>query len=134
MLSQQIYKSFNRKYRTALALVMVLVLGNQALVQPYLIRLTIDAPLINVAGRQRMLSQRLAKAALALAGDSGGGARAYLDEMRQVLEVWSAANEELLRGGSPASWYRSGSEGVRAGLESLQPQFERMRDAANQMI
>jgi signal transduction histidine kinase len=133
-MGEHIADLFGRKYWFALAVAVILVLGNQALVQPYLVRLTIDAPLINVAGRQRMLSQRLAKAALALVGDSGGGARAYLDEMRQVLEVWSAANEELLRGGTPASWYRSGSEGVRAGLESLQPQFERMRDAANRMI
>ncbi len=64
MISEHIADTFDRKYRTALAVVAVLVLGNQVVVQPYLMRLTTDAPLINVAGRQRMLSQRLAKAAL----------------------------------------------------------------------
>src|SRR5689334_6612712 len=47
---------FDFKYRVALAAVTALVLGDQVLVQPYLVRLTTDAPLINVAGRQRMLS------------------------------------------------------------------------------
>ena len=59
---------FVRKYRIALAVVAVLVLGNEVLLQPYMMRLTTDAPLINIAGRQRMLSQRLAKAALAFDG------------------------------------------------------------------
>ena len=49
-----------------LAVVAFLVLLNQILVQPPIMELTTDAPVINVAGRQRMLSQRLAKAALAL--------------------------------------------------------------------
>jgi signal transduction histidine kinase len=133
-MSEDIAEVLGRKYRFALTVAAILVLGNQALLQPYLLRLTIDAPLINVAGRQRMLSQRLAKAALALAAERDAQARSYLEEMRDVLWVWTAANEELLRGSSRTLWYQSGSKGVREGLESLQPQFSRMRDAARRMI
>ncbi len=128
MLSQQIYQSFNRKYRTALALVMVLVLGNQALVQPYLIRLTTDAPLINIAGRQRMLSQRLAKAALI--SDRGPRERtsAALEEMSYVLGLWSRSHEQLARDSA------RNSTAVRDGLATLEPRFVAMRDAAQQVI
>jgi hypothetical protein len=63
MIKSHIAIILDRNDRNALAVVMVLVLGNQALGQPCLIRLATDASLISVAGRQRMLSQRWAKAA-----------------------------------------------------------------------
>src|SRR5512135_1266026 len=98
LMNEHISDNLDRKYRIALAVVAVLVLGNEVLVQPYMMRLTTDAPLINTAGRQRMLSQRLAKAALAFDGGKGERAKAYLEEMRQVLGLWSASHEQLLRG------------------------------------
>ena len=70
-MNEQIAEILGRKYRIALTVVAILVLGNQVLVQPYMMRLTTDAPLINIAGRQRMLSQRLAKAALAFESRQG---------------------------------------------------------------
>ena len=44
----------------------MLVVVDQAIIQPMLIHVNAFAPAINVAGRQRMLSQRLTKASLAL--------------------------------------------------------------------
>lgn len=133
-MKEEIAESLGRKYRIALAVVAVLVVGNQAIVQPYLMQLTTDAPWINVAGRQRMLSQRLAKAALAVGVDGNGRARAYLDEMREVLDLWSSAQDQLVRDGSGASAAgRIGPE-VRDGLRDLEPCFARMRDAARRVI
>ena len=63
MIKSHIASIFDRNDRIKLAVVMVLVLGNQALGQPCLIRLATDASLISVAGRRWMLSQRWAKAA-----------------------------------------------------------------------
>ena len=45
-MNEQIAEVLGRKYRIALAVVAILVLGNQALVRPYLVRLTTDAPLM----------------------------------------------------------------------------------------
>ena len=50
--------SLNGRYLVALGLVALLVLLNELLVQPSLLAILTDAPIINVAGRQRMLSQR----------------------------------------------------------------------------
>src|SRR5690606_30052736 len=55
-----------RRYFVALALVAGLTVLDQMVVQPLLVRQAFYAPVINVAGRQRMLSQRLTKAALAM--------------------------------------------------------------------
>jgi two-component system, LuxR family, sensor kinase FixL len=125
---------FVRKYRIALAVVAVLVLGNGALLQPYMLRLTTDAPLINIAGRQRMLSQRLAKAALAFDFGTDEKRKAYLAELGEVLGSWSTAHHQLLRGDTRRSWAGPVSADVRAGLLGLEPSFVKMQDAARQII
>ena len=68
-MSEHLTDSLNQRYQVTLALVAFLVLLNQLLVQPSLMRLTSDAPVINIAGRQRMLSQRLGQ------GRTGPGER-----------------------------------------------------------
>ena len=105
--NERTYRGYDldRKYRIAIAVVAALVVSNEVLVQPYMMRLTTDAPLINVAGRQRMLSQRLAKADPGLrlrpawrrrAGANGVSRR---DEARCSV-FWSASHEQLLQGGA----------------------------------
>jgi two-component system sensor kinase FixL len=133
-MKEQIAEVLGRKYWIALTVVAILVLANQVLVQPYLIQLTTDAPLINLAGRQRMLSQRLAKTALAFGDGRGEGARAYLEEMSEVLGLWTDAQERLLEDNG-SRWGAGGnSAAVRDGLHGLEPLFVKMRDAAQQMI
>ena len=78
----------NERYLIVLAVVAFLVLLNQVLVQPPIMEMMTDAPMINVAGRQRMLSQRLAKAALALdrASDQAEKKR-LIEELQAVLQA-----------------------------------------------
>jgi two-component system, LuxR family, sensor kinase FixL len=132
-MDEQIAEILGRKYLIALTVVAILVLSDQALIQPYLMQLTTDPPLINVAGRQRMLSQRLVKAALAFEGGRGEG-KAYLEEMSQVLGLWSAAQEQLVRNGPGPSWAGRSSAAVRDGLQRLDPYFVKIRDAAQRVI
>jgi two-component system, LuxR family, sensor kinase FixL len=132
-MNEQVVEVLGRKYRLALLVVASLVLGNQVLVQPYLMQLTTDAPLINVAGRQRMLSQRLAKAALAL-GEGGAAAKIYLAEMKEVLARWSAAQDQLVRRGATSSWIGRSNAAVRDELKGLDPYYMKIRDAAERVI
>src|SRR4051812_16180063 len=81
----------HRRSLVGLGLVASLVLLNQLLVQPPILRLMTDAPLINIAGRQRMLSQRLAKSALALEAASGPSERRLRrGELEGVLGTWAS--------------------------------------------
>jgi two-component system sensor kinase FixL len=123
--------ALHRKYLVALAVVTALVLGDQVLVLPYLARLTTDAPLINVAGRQRMLSQRLAKAALLVDREPGDQAVAALGEMKEVLALWSASQERLSR---DEKWSSGAGSATSAELAALEPRFNALRDAAIRLI
>lgn len=119
----------SRRFWAGLALVALLVLLDRLVVQPPLARLATDAPLINEAGRQRMLSQRLSKAALALtlAAEQGDGRAEehWRTELRAVLAAWSSAHERLRQ--------RSQDAGVRAEFAAIEPSYARMRGAAEQI-
>ena len=132
-MSEYLTDSLNQRYRATLALVAFLVLLNQLLVQPSLMRLTTDAPVINIAGRQRMLSQRLAKSALALESKTArrGGA---------TLMSWTRYSGS---GPRPTTGFamvmRSRCRGKQSSrqcrvLDGLEPLFERMRTAADRLI
>src|SRR5262249_31928829 len=77
-------------YFFVLVAVAALVVIDQAIVQPLLVRMNSFAPAINLAGRQRMLSQRLTKAALAIqvAGDDAQRQH-YETELRTTLAQWT---------------------------------------------
>jgi signal transduction histidine kinase len=119
-----------RRYRAAIALVAALVLLNQLLVQPSLLRLMSDAPVINIAGRQRMLSQRLAKAALALERGSALARRRHLRELDAVISLWTACHDGLRFGNRALLLPERNSRAVTAALDALEPFYVQIRDAA----
>jgi two-component system, LuxR family, sensor kinase FixL len=133
-MSEFLTDSLNQRYRVTLALVAFLVLLNQLLVQPSLMRLTTDAPVINIAGRQRMLSQRLAKAALALESEEIKTRERYFDELERVLRLWTASHDGLRHGNRAMSLPGENSQAVNAALDGLEPIFLRMRAAAERLI
>jgi two-component system sensor kinase FixL len=119
----------------ALTLVALLVILNQVLVQPPLLRLMTDAPVINMAGRQRMLSQRLAKAALALrAAEDAAARRRYREELDRVVRLWSASHDGLRRGDRGLSLPGGNSPAVAAAFDELEPYFSGMRGAVLRMV
>jgi len=116
----------SRRYLSAFALVVACVVINQALVQPPLLRMMTDAPRINLAGRQRMLSQRLTKAALAAERTSDvAETRAYLAEKDHALREWSSTHDSLSHDAA------TGQDGpIRRAFVEIEPSYLRLRDAS----
>ena len=116
---------FARRDFAALGLVALLVLLNQALIQPTLLRLLADAPTINIAGRQRMLSQMVVKSALALAAapDESNRTR-WQGELARVLALWNTNHQQIRQGA--IGW----NPQIRQSLETLEPHYARLRAAA----
>lgn len=118
------------RYLLALAVVAGLVVLDAVAIQPMLVRLTSDAPVINVSGRQRMLSQRLTKAALAIRSASDDASRRrWEDELRTVLDQWSHAHESLQFGNADMRIPETQSVEILDAFAELQPHFEAMREA-----
>src|SRR5579871_5271103 len=94
----RLVRKLSQRYLLVLALVAGLVVLDEAVIQPALLRVNSFAPAINQAGRQRMLSQRLTKAALALEVTTDERARqARLAELQSTLDQWQKAQAALLQ-------------------------------------
>ena len=67
----RLFSRLRRSYLLALSLIALALLGEHLLVESFLDEQAKDANIINVAGRQRMLSQRIAKLGLLPVADNG---------------------------------------------------------------
>ena len=118
-----------------LGVVAGLMLVDQAIIQPLLVRMDAYAPVINLAGRQRMLSQKLAKAALAAEAAPDPQLReASRQELSAALAEWIAANDALRRGSDKLRIPRIVSAELDAEWAALKHDFEPIVVAARQVI
>lgn len=115
--------------------VATLLFADQALIQPQLMRLNGYAPIINLAGRQRMLSQKLAKRSLALEfGVEKPTAAIPPDDLLSTINQWATAHD-ILRDGDPRQSIGPITEPrIAAALRDLEPDFAPMRTAAQQLV
>ncbi len=123
------------RYLFVLVAVAALVMVDQAIVQPLLIRLDRYAPAINLAGRQRMLSQKLTKAALASdRSSSPESLAAARTELGETLVQWTTAHDVLRIGDANSGVERLQSAAIDEQWKLLNPHFDAMSAAAKQMI
>ena len=86
-------RGFSWLYVLALAWVALLAIGGQVLVQVSLARHDSDAHVVNIAGRQRMLSQKLTKSILVIQLDRDSPELdARLAGLKRTLELWQRSH------------------------------------------
>src|SRR5690606_20947447 len=114
-------------YVIALSVVACSLLVGQFLIQRHLRAQLTDSHVINVAGRQRMLSQRISKAALFLAPDQDSTARSkILVELSSALALWKLSQDGLLYGNDSLGLPGNNSETIVAMFNSTSAPFETM--------
>ncbi|MEX2113006.1 MAG: ATP-binding protein [Pirellulales bacterium] len=128
-------RSLSRRYLFVLIAVAVLVVIDQAIIQPLLIELNHYAPAINVAGRQRMLSQRITKEALALAASNDETTKAARRaELNRAVDQWTAANRALLEGNRTLGLDPIDAPHVASALRELEPSLSTITSAARKLV
>ncbi|MBA4020089.1 MAG: hypothetical protein C0483_23230 [Pirellula sp.] len=118
-------------YVLALSAVALLSLVGQWLVQTRLERQLGDSRTVNVAGRQRMLSQRICKCALLVARERRGPA---LQELRDSMTTWHRSQDDLRRGRAGSGRAEENSAEVSTTFARLEPAFIAMHDAARRIV
>jgi signal transduction histidine kinase/CheY-like chemotaxis protein/HPt (histidine-containing phosphotransfer) domain-containing protein len=122
-------------YISALTAVAALSITGQLLVQRSLHQQRGDSTIVNIAGRQRMLSQKLTKAALAWSHATAPGERENrAEEIRGTLALWQRSHRGLMQGDAELSLVASRSPIVVAQFEKLQPIFAEMVSAADRLL
>lgn len=112
-------RSLLRKIGALLGLLVVLVVFEVAGVLLMLRQQRTDTLVVNIAGRQRMLSQRMTKYAL-LAGQGDAAARTPL---KQAGALFAAALAQL-QAGDPATGLPPASAAMQPALDALGGQWE----------
>jgi len=122
-----------RRYLLVLVSVAGLVLIDQAILQPLLMQLNFYAPVINLAGRQRMLSQKVTKEVLALSATTDPDDREFRRaELFRALDQWTGAHRALLDG-DPAKGIRPVASSVSEVIRQIEPSFESIRHRATEI-
>ncbi|MEO0588852.1 MAG: type IV pili methyl-accepting chemotaxis transducer N-terminal domain-containing protein, partial [Planctomycetota bacterium] len=86
----------------ALSLIALMTIATQVIIQTHLSGQSRDANDINVAGRQRMLSQRLSLLAHRHAAAQDPKLRAEVaTSLREALDLWTTSHHQLVVGVDP---------------------------------
>ena len=123
------------RYIIALSTIALLALLGQVVIQATLQQQSSDALVINIAGRQRMLSQRLSKAALALEVFPDPQLRVQnADELRGVVTLWQHSQEGLQAGDSALGLPGHNSSTVKSLFAAIEPEYKTMLQASNELL
>ncbi|QCR21383.1 type IV pili methyl-accepting chemotaxis transducer N-terminal domain-containing protein [Pontibacter sp. SGAir0037] len=121
-----ISKKITWLYLLALTAVALLLVGGQLLVQQSLKSQLSDSRVINIAGRQRMLSQKIGKAVLLLGrAQDSLQVQPYLAELDSALELWQQCHQGLMSGYlSYIATPVENSETIKAMFAGIDPYFQ----------
>ncbi len=98
LLDEKRLKRLKVTYGVALTFIALTMLGSSFLMKYSIDRSRGDSRVINLSGRQRMLSQRLTKCVLTLERASRGAEQDRMKEIADSLSAWKAAHLGLQRG------------------------------------
>ncbi len=129
-LDKQVSQRLTRLYMVALFVVALLSLFGQMLIQRSLNESSDDAHVVNLAGRQRMLSQRLCKMAILLTNKTQYAEEAtfYKNDFSETLNLWVKCHYGLKNGklGLEKTYFVKNSKAIQKLFDEIEPKFQIM--------
>jgi signal transduction histidine kinase/CheY-like chemotaxis protein len=126
--------SLTVRYVTALAIIGGLAIAGEVFRERVLDSQRSNTRIVNIAGRQRMLSQRLVKeVALAFHAADSATARGLLTARDSTLEAWAAGRRILLDGDAEQDYIALADGPLRSRLLAIAPLVDSMRTAAGEL-
>jgi len=119
------------RYTLALSLIALLIISSQIAIQLTIAWNDDDSRVVNIAGRQRMLVEKIAKASLAivLARDAIERA-APIAELRDAAALWKLSHDSLLGGSRDLQVHGRNSRRVLELFARIEPDYLAILDAA----
>lgn len=134
-LDQRTFDKLRRLYIIALSTIAVSVIVSQILIRTHLSGQESDSTLINVAGRQRMLSQKLTKDIVSLSSETNLEHRNLLkDKIKSTLHLWELSHYALQNGNDSLGLPKKNSAKVNAKFKLLNPVFDTISLASKSII
>ncbi|WP_187388229.1 sensor histidine kinase [Seonamhaeicola marinus] len=134
-LDQRTFERLRRLYIIALSTIALSVIVSQILIRNHLKNQENDSGVINVAGRQRMLSQKLTKEILALSTEHDLSKQNEVkDRLKQTLLLWETSHRALQNGNDSLGLPGNNSKVVSAMFNDLNPTFNAIKLASENII
>lgn len=109
-------------YIAALGGIALSIIISQVLIQTSISSQQDDARVINVAGRQRMLSQKISKVALKIQQGQGDSTSNY-QELKKAVDLWQQSHEGLQKGDSELGLSHNPSAVVQKMFFEIEPHY-----------
>ena len=124
-----------RRYILALSIIAFLTVFSQIAIQYAIFKGSKDSRVVNIAGRQRMLSQRITKTALAqYFSDSIETKQKYLDEMKNAATIWRLSHDGLQNGSKKLGLPGNNSDKIQSMFLEIEPDFQAILNAIDSLI
>ncbi|WP_282135655.1 ATP-binding protein [Seonamhaeicola maritimus] len=134
-LDQSTFERLRRLYIIALSAIALSVIVSQILIRKHLKDQESDSGVINVAGRQRMLSQKLTKEILSLSTEENlNNRKAELGELKQTLSLWVSSHNALQKGSDSLGLPGTNSPVVSKMFDAINPAFNSIKSASESII
>jgi signal transduction histidine kinase len=134
-LDQVTFNRLRRLYIIALGAIAIALITSQILIRQYLADQEDDSRLVNVAGRQRMLNQKLNKEILLLSlAPTEISRRAITDTLFVTKSTWETAHNALQFGDEKIGVKPLNSPELTQMFKEIQPPFERILTNTNSLI
>ncbi|MCR8669239.1 type IV pili methyl-accepting chemotaxis transducer N-terminal domain-containing protein [Aestuariibaculum sp. M13] len=134
-LDQRTFDKLSRLYIIALSTIALSVIVSQILIRKHLNAQQSDSTVINIAGRQRMLSQKLTKDIVALSVEQELKERILLkDKIKATLKLWETSHYSLQEGSESLGLPGNNSTVISDKFQKLNPIFNTISRSAQTII
>jgi signal transduction histidine kinase len=122
-------------YVFALCAIAIVAIIGQALIQTHLQNQLADSRVVNVAGKQRMLSQKISKTVLLLRADQSETERKQiLSVLAPSVQLWKLSQDGLLYGNDSLRLPGKNSEAINGLFNNIETDFGGMYQNANAIV
>ncbi|GAA3612245.1 type IV pili methyl-accepting chemotaxis transducer N-terminal domain-containing protein [Flavivirga amylovorans] len=134
-LDQRTFDKLSRLYIIALSAVALSVIVSQILIRKHLNTQQSDSTVINIAGRQRMLSQKLTKEVFSLSiVDNQEKRGALKKEFKNTLQLWESSHDALQKGNDSLGLPGNNSDVIIAMFKDINLSFNAIKEASFSII
>jgi two-component system sensor histidine kinase DegS len=121
-------------YILALSVIASVAIIGQILIQDHLESQQDDSRVVNVAGKQRMLSQKITKSLLLISHRELGQRGETIRNLSSAIKLWGLSQEGLLHGNDSLHLPGNNSEEITKMFEELRPHYEAMFTNATEVV
>ncbi len=128
-------KTIIRRYIPAVISIVILLIAKQFIVQYQINQDSHLSKVVNLSGRQRMLSQRISKDAYALyLNEDENKMNFYLNELKTSVDTWKKTNIDLREGNASDDLHRENSNEIIELFSKIEGNHEAMLSASYDII